>query len=105
MVNYAQVPSKSDERLNQGDIIRSVTLVTRSSGVPDGIVEVDQLNVVVLSQNCEIDKAIKMDSTVLVACVSAINILNASDQDNLRKNKMFRLHYLPQEGPFQSKDV
>ena len=87
-----------DGELDQGDIIRQVTVTHK---LPEGSGEAPQTlvsNVVVLSHGCDIDKP-KSD-TVLVARAIRISALPAVGlAGEIRKNRVHHALYLPAEGP------
>ena len=98
-MNYAVLPVNLEEPLDQGDILRRIIVVKNPTGVENTPVETTTSNVIVLSQGCEIDKAIKRSGTALVACVFNIDNLPKGDQGNVRKNIVLSLFHLPLEPP------
>jgi hypothetical protein len=88
----------AEGELDQGDIIRRVTVTHK---LPADSAEPPQIlvsNVVVLSHGCDIDKP-KSD-TVLVARAIRISALPAGGLGGeIRKNRVHHALYLPAEGP------
>lgn len=99
-MSYLIKASTTDELLHQGDIIRQIYTVSRAPGTEHNSVEMEISNVIVLSQNCEIDKAIKRQGVVSVASVFRLDRLPKDQQGNVRKNIVLNLFFLPQADPF-----
>jgi hypothetical protein len=99
-VSYRVIPSDEEAPLTQGDIIRGLYVVASATGIQEEQPQIVQENVIVLSQNCEIDKAIKNNQAVLVASIKQLSVLPSGDQGNVRKNRVLSLFYLPKEDPF-----
>lgn len=97
---YKVVTESEDELLSQGDILRHVHVIQYSPGTEEQSLTTQTASVIVLSQGCEIDKAIKHNTTVLVALVIDLNSMPKGNQGFVRKNKVLSLFYLPQEPPF-----
>lgn len=97
MVEYEYLP---DGQLSQGDIIRGVGVISRKTGVEDEEIISTPSNVIVLSQNCEIDKFVKKrkHGNLLVAAVTQLSILDKNDQRLAREGRIFNYFYLPEGG-------
>lgn len=93
---------RPDDELSQGDILRRVRIVDRTSTEELSEIATVHANVIVLTQNCEIDKIARGKTKVghlLVAIVSDLITLGKGQQGHVRKNAVNSLFYLPQEGP------
>ena len=99
-MSYCRKAASSDERLFQGDLLRRIFVVKHSPGTEEGQPETVVANVLVLSQDCEIDKAIKRGTSVAVACVFDLATMSQDNHKPIRENRAFNYFYLPLEPPF-----
>ena len=90
------VYSPTDE-LSPGDIIKSVRLVERTANAESETIRAVPVNVIVLSQGCEIDKVAKhgKSGSLVVAAVFALGSLDRGLQGLARKNAVLKSFYLP----------
>ncbi len=86
-----------EKELSPGDIIRAVRLVERITGEEAEMVSTSPVNVIVLTQGCEIDKVARHDRPggLCVAGVFQLDRLDKGQQGNVRQNKINSLFYLP----------
>ena len=92
-MNYEVRP---DGELSQGDILRGIHVITENRGTEGTEVKSGTSNIIVISQNCEIDKAIKRSSAPLsVASVVSLETVPKGEQGNIRKYKVLSMFYLP----------
>lgn len=91
-----------DAELSPGDIIKSVRLVERNTGEVSEILSTFPVNVIVLSQACEIDKVAKHGKLgpLVVAAVFRLDNADKGQHGNIRKNAVLKSFYLP---PFEDK--
>ena len=77
-----------DGKLSPGDIIKSVRLVERTANAEAEIIHAVPVNIIVLSQGCEIDKVAKhgKSGSLVVAAVFALGTLDRGLQGLARKN-------------------
>lgn len=80
--------------------LRRIFVVKHSPGTENALPETVASNVLVLSQDCEIDKAIKRRTSVSVACVFDLASLPRDNHKPIRENRAFNYFYLPIEPPF-----
>jgi hypothetical protein len=98
-VSYQFLP---DGELDQGDIIRQITLMRKSPGLEGAASETLLSHVFVLSNGCEIDKPDKPEyraDAVLVARVIRVSSLPQTYHGGLRANKILSALYLPKIDP------
>lgn len=86
-----------DGELSPGDIIKSVRLVERTANAELETIRTVPVNVIVLSQGCEIDKVAKhgKSGSLVVAAVFALGSLDRGLQGLVRKNAVRKSFYLP----------
>ena len=90
-MSYVRLP---EGELDQGDLIRKITVVRKAPLHLEDSTEVLVSNICVLSHGCDIDKA-RFD-TVLIARVIRLSALSDGGMaGNIRRNRVYEAFYLP----------